>query len=169
MHQNYIRLLTLAGVLAAVAAAPARPADEQIPFPNGFRNWFAVNSMVVTQESPAFTQIGGMHIVYLNAPGLSTLKAGGKFPYPDGSVFADDVHEFTKQDGAVAEGKRKAVAVMVKNSKRYPTAGGWGFQVWAEGDPSKPLVPDSTHAVSACFTCHTSRAAQDYTFSTYIP
>ena len=169
MRRNYLRLLTCTGIMGSVIAAPARPMDEQIQFPNGFRNWFAVNSMLIAQESPLFTQIGGMHIVYLNAVGLSTLKAGPVSPYPDGSVFADDVHDFTRQDGSVAEGKKKAVAVMVKNSKRYAATGGWGFQVWAEGDPSKPLVTDSARAVSACFTCHTSRAAQDYTFSTYIP
>ena len=42
-----------------------------------------------------FGQIGGMHIIYVNAKGLPTLKKGGPFPYPDGTVFADDVHDFS--------------------------------------------------------------------------
>ena len=100
---------------------------------------------------------------------LPILKKAGPFPYPDGTVFADDVHDFSVKDGSYVEGAKKAVTVMVKDSKKYATTGGWGFQVWAGGDPSKPLVPDAAHAVQACFVCHTPQKDQDYTFSTYIP
>jgi hypothetical protein len=51
------------------------------------------------------------------------------------------------KDGSYAEGNKKAVTVMVKDAKKYATTGGGGVQVWAGGDPSKPLVPDSAHAV----------------------
>jgi hypothetical protein len=122
--------------------------------------------MIVTKDSPMFEQIGGMHIVYLNMKGLPTLKKGGPFPYPDGTIFADDVHEFSMNDGSYVEGNKKAVTVMVKDAKRYAATGGWGFQVWAGGDPSKQLVTD---AAQACFACHVPQKAQDYTFSTYIP
>jgi len=155
--------------LLSIAAASAQPAEDRVPFPNGFRDWFAVNSMIVTKDSPISDQIGGMHLIYVNAKGLPTLKEGGPLPYPDGTIFADDVHEFSVEDGSYVEGKKKAVTVMVKDAKKYPTTGGWGFQVWAAGDPSKPLVPDTVHAVKACFACHTPRKDHDYTFSTYIP
>jgi hypothetical protein len=65
--------------------------------------------------------------------------------------------------------REQARRTLVKDSKKYASTGGWGFQVWAAGDPSKPQIPDSTHAIAACFTCHTPQKAQDYTFSTYIP
>jgi hypothetical protein len=123
--------------------------------------------MIVTKDSPIFGQIGGMHIIYVNAKGWPTLKAGGPFPYPDGTVFAGDVHEFSVKDGSYLEGNKQAVTVMVKDAKKYAAIGAWGFQVWAGGDPSKPLVPDSTHG-AACFACHSPQKAQDYTFSTYI-
>ena len=58
------------------------------------------------------------------------------------------------------------MTVMVKNAKIYASKGGWGFQVWAGGDPSKPLIGD---APKPCFVCHTLQKAQDNTFSTYIP
>jgi hypothetical protein len=105
----------------------------------------------------------------VNAKGLPTLKKGGPFPYPDGTIFADDVHEFSVKDGASVEGAKKFVTVMVKDAKEYAMTGGWGFQVWAGGDPLKPQVPDAAHAVEACFACHTPQKAQDYVFSTYIP
>jgi hypothetical protein len=169
MLHKLVGIFGLVGILISLGAVSTRPESDDVPFPNGFRDWFAVNSMIVTKDSPMFGQIGGMHTIYVNAKALPTLKAGGPLPYPDGSVFADDVHEFSVKDGSFVEGHKKAVTVMVKDAKKYATTGGWGFQVWAGGDPSKPLVPDSAHAIQACFVCHTPQKAEDYTFSTYIP
>jgi hypothetical protein len=169
MLHKILGILGLAGILMSLGAVSTISAGDDVPFPNGLRDWFVVNSMIVTKDSPISDQIGGMHIIYVNAKGLPTLKAGGPFPYPDGTVFADDVHEFSVNDGSYVEGHKKAVTVMVKDAKKYATTGGWGFQVWAGGDPSKPLIPDSAHAIPACFVCHTPQKAQDYTFSTYIP
>jgi hypothetical protein len=164
-----VGVLSLTAILVFLSALSAKPAGDEVAFPNGFRDWFVVNSMIVTKDSPIFGQIGGMHIIYINAKGLPTLKSAGPFPYPDGTMFADDVHDFSVKDGSYVEGSKKAVTVMVKDAKKYSTTGGWGFQVWAGGDSSKPLVPDSDHAIPACFTCHTPQKGQDYTFSTYIP
>jgi hypothetical protein len=169
MLRKVVRIVGLVGILLSSVAVSATPAGYEVSFPNGFRDWFVVNSMIVTKDSAMFDQIGGMHIIYVNATGLPTLKKGGPFPYPDGTVFADDVHEFSVKEGSYVEGNKKAVTVMVKDAKKYPTTGGWGFQVWAGGDPSKPLVPDAAHAIPACFECHTPQKDQDYTFSTYIP
>jgi len=163
------RILASIAALLSLTTISAQPAGDDIRFPSEFRSWFAVNSMIVTKDSPIFNQIGGMHIIYVNSKGLVTLKQGGPLPYADGTMFADDVHDFSVQDGSYVEGSKKAVTVMVKDAKRYPATGGWGFQVWAGGDPSKPLVPDSAHAVKACFTCHIPQKDRDYTFSTYIP
>ncbi len=163
------KLFLGSSLLAVVVCAGAllAGADSQgVTVPDGFRNWFAVNSMIVTKDSAMFTQIGGMHIVYINAKGLPTLKAGGPYPYPDGTIFTDDVHDFTVKDGVYAEGPKKAVTVMIKDAKKYAETGGWGFQVFGGGDPTKPLVTDTK---TACFVCHTPQKAQDFTFSTYIP
>jgi hypothetical protein len=130
---------------------------------NGFGDWFALNSMIVDKDSAMFAQIGGIHIVYVNATGLATLKNGGPFPYPDGTMFADDVHDFSLNAGTYAEGNKQAV--MVKDAAKYASVGGWGFQVWAGADPSKPLIADATQP---CFACHTPQKAQDFTFSTHI-
>ncbi len=169
MFSKLAGAIGLAGILMTFGAISTNSAGDEVPFPDGFRDWFAVNSMIVTKDSPMFGQIGGMHIIYVNAKGLGTLKSGGPFPYPDGTIFADDVHEFSVKDGSYVEGAKKAVTVMVKDAKKYSTNGGWGFQVWLGGDTSKPLVPDAAHATQACFVCHTPQKDQDYTFSTYIP
>ena len=98
------------------------------------------------------------------------LKSGR--PYPRGTIFADDIHEFTVNDGAYVEGERKVLAVMVRDAEKYAATGGWGFQAWLEGDPKKPVVTD---AAKQCFGCHTQKLAiprpeeHRYVFSTYMP
>jgi hypothetical protein len=150
-------------LLVTISPLVAESADD-IKMPTGYRNWFHVNTMVVDKASPLFDAIGGMHNVYVNSVGVAALKKGG--PYPDKTVFASDVHEFTVTDGSYVEGPRKGLATMVKDQKKYASTGGWGFQVWAGGDPKKPIVTDPT---KQCFECHQPKKDQDYVYSTYIP
>ena len=96
--------------------------------------------------------------------GEAALKKGG--PYPNRTMFVSDVRNFDVTDGSYVEGTRKGLAVMVKDAKKYATTGGWGFQLWAEGDPKKPVVTD---AAKQCFACHEPKKDQDYVYSTYIP
>jgi hypothetical protein len=168
MSRKFAVVLGSAGVLVLFSAL-AVAADNGVPFPNGLRDWFLVNSLTAGADSALFGHVSGMHHIYVNAKGLATLKAGGSLPFPDGTVFADDVHEFSVKDEASLEGIKKAVTVMVKDSKKYAATGGWGFQVWAGGDPAKPQLADLAQTVPACFVCHTPQKAHDYVFSTYIP
>ena len=70
---------------------------------------------------------------HVNSVGEAALKKGG--PYPDKTMFATDLHEFAISDGSYVEGARKGLAVMAKDSKKYASTGGWGFQLWAGGIP----------------------------------
>jgi len=54
---------------------------------------------------------------------------------------------------------------MVKDSKKYATTGGWGFQAWKGGDPTKPVADNPT---KQCFGCHVPQKGNDYVFSTYL-
>jgi hypothetical protein len=108
--------------------------------------------------------MGGMHNVYINSTGETALKKSEL--YPDKTELLIDLHEFTISDGSYVEGPRKATAIMLKDKKKYASTGGWGFQAWAGGDPTKPLVKDPT---KECFECHQAKKDQDYVYSTYIP
>jgi len=161
LHQA--RLITSTFAFVAVATIAAESADD-LKLPTGYRTWFHVNTMVVDKASPLFEALGGMHNVYANARAAAALKKGGA--YPNGSQFVTDLHDFTITDGSYVEGARKGVATMVKDSKKYASTGGWGFQFWAEGDAKKPQVTDPT---KQCFECHQPKKDQDYVYSTYIP
>jgi hypothetical protein len=158
-----IQLLSATLAALAMTSIAAQPADDIKP-PNGYRNWFHVNTMIIDKASPLFDPLGGMHNVHVNSVGEAALKKGG--PYPDRTVFVTDLHEFSVVDGAYVMGPLKGVAVMVKDAKKYAATGGWGFQLFGGGGPKKPIVTD---AAKQCFACHAPKKDQDYVYSTYIP
>jgi hypothetical protein len=148
-----------------VAGALLAGTEDGPRLPVGFQHWYLANSMLVTKEPNQFGLVTGLHLIYVNAAGFERFRRGGATPYPDGSIFVDDIRDFSMTDGAYQQGERKAVPVMVKDSKRYAATGGWGFQAWASGDPSKPIVKDAT---KQCFGCHKAKQANDSVFSTYL-
>jgi hypothetical protein len=158
-------MLVVGAAGLSLAVVSTAQIGDALRLPADFEHWYLVNSMIVTKDSPQADAIGGLHHIFVNDVGLPRLKGGGTEPYPDGTVFADDVREFSLVDGSYVQGRRKAIPVMVKDSKKYASTGGWGFQAWADGNPEKPLVTDS---VKACFACHAPQKANDYTFSTYL-
>jgi hypothetical protein len=125
-----------------------------------------------------FGQIGSMYIIYVNAKGLPTLKTGGPFPYPDGTAFAADVHEFSVKDGSYVEDDTKAVTVMVRMRRSMQRLGGWGFQVWSgaalrnHSPPTPPMLPKLASPATLhksprlhVFNLHSPRSASKFNSS----
>ena len=162
--RNRFALLAGTAALVAGAPAPATRASADLRPPTGYRTWFHVNSAVVDSASGLFKALGGLHNIYLNAVGQPALASGG--PYPAGATFVDDIHALSVSDHIYTPGARIGLAVMVRDPKEYAATGGWGFQLWAGGDSTKPLV---TNAVTQCYNCHTQRKDNQFVFSTYIP
>jgi len=160
------RFVMLAGTVALVAgaSAPAPRAGADLTPPTGYRTWFHVNSSLVDSASGLFKILGGLHNIYVNPVGQAALQTGA--PYPAGTIFVDDIHTVTVSDHVYNEGARAAVAVMVKDPKEYAATGGWGFQAWAGGDSTKPVVKN---AVTQCFNCHAPQKDHQFVFSTYLP
>jgi hypothetical protein len=152
--------------LLLTAGTPVASATDGLKLPANFhQEGYLVNSMMVTKEPNNTGLKSGMHIIYVNPAGLDRLKQGGSTPYPDGTAFVDDVREFSLDDGVYHQGGHKFITTMVKDSKAYAATGGWGFQAWLGGDPTKPIVNDP---VKQCFACHmaSAKSANDYVFST---
>ena len=163
---GWYSLSTLIVAFAAVGTLFAAQANDALKIPGDFKHWYLVHSTLITKDENKFGLIPGVHLIYVNAIGLDRLKRGGSTPYPEGSMFTDDVRDFSAEDGIYLQGAaRKAVTLMVKDSKKYASTGGWGFQAWAGGDSTKPIATDP---VKQCFTCHVPQKAQDFTFSKYL-
>ena len=60
--------------------------------------------------------------------GLDRLKRDGSTPYPDGTVFSDDVREYSAVDGVCTckGATRKVITVMVKDSMLQPSGAAEG-------------------------------------------
>jgi hypothetical protein len=88
-------------------------------------------------------------------------------PFPDGTVLVKLAWKQKRSaefGPATVPGDATTVQVMVKDSKRYATTGGWGFGRFIDGKPAD-LAQHET-----CWSCHQSLAkAHDYVFTRYAP
>jgi Cytochrome P460 len=74
-----------------------------------------------------------------------------------------DLLEAPSADNAVTEGARKVVGVMHKDTNRFKTTGGWGYEGF-KGDTRERVV--GNNAATACYQCHTAQKDKDFVFST---
>lgn len=148
---------------AAILAATALAADTtRVGYPEDYRDWTHVKSMVIQEGHPLFQSFGGIHHLYANDKALQGYRSG---EFPDGAVIVFDLLEAVDAGNALGEGKRKVLGVMEKDRARFPDTGGWGFEAFGGGDPGKRVV--GGNARSACFACHAAEADEDHVFSTW--
>ena len=108
-----------------------------MPYPDGYRDWRHVKSMVIQPGHPLHESFGGIHHLYANKKALEGYKTG---KFPDGSVIVFDLLEAPAADSAITEGARKVAGVMHKDAKKYAATGGWGYEGFGGGDRSKRVV-----------------------------
>ena len=158
-------LLFLAMVASLVSGILYSQAQKKsaISFPTGYRHWTLVKTMVIFgNQHPLFNQFGGLHNVYVNDLGLTSLKQGKA--YPDGTIFVFDLYDIRSGQGAIETRGRKFMGVMKKNAKLYADTSGWGWEVFQD-DEQKGSLKDA----KPCVDCHASQKRVDYIFSTYTP
>ena len=152
---------TLTTIVGLVVACPLLADDAtKVPYPQGYRDWHHVKSMVINPGHPLYEAFGGIHHLYANGKALAGYRAG---KFPDGSVIVFDLLEAKNADNAVTEGPRKIVGVMHKDAKKFAATGGWGFEGFKGGDKNARAV--GGNAAQACFECHTQQKEKDYVFS----
>lgn len=118
--------------------------------------------MVIQQGHPLYEAFGGIHHLYANAKALQGYRKGS---FPDGAVIVFDLLDVKAGGGAIEEGPRKVVGVMVKDTRKWKATGGWGFEGF-KGD-SKTERAAGAEAKTACFDCHAPQKARDYVFSAW--
>lgn len=152
------------GVLATVMLSAQT--KSPVPYPEGFRSWTHVKSLIVGPEHKSFAERGGIHHYYANEKATAGYSSG---TFPDGSIIVDEA-VFTKDGeggakGLVFEGERRALDVMVKDSGRYGATGGWGYEHFDRDDRSGRL---SAEAQATCSACH-SKSSTDHVYSKMRP
>lgn len=158
--------LAMTGAVALVSATMvlARGGDAAVPYPDGYRTWRHVKSMLIEEGHPLYGAFGGIHHLYANEQALEGYRTGR---FPDGAVIVFDLLAAERADHAVTEGSRKVLGVMHRDTRRYAATGGWGFEGFAGGRPADRAV--GANAGTACFDCHLAQAGEDFVFSTLRP
>ena len=156
--------IAASGIVAGIAVCGIGLSadDKQVPYPEGYRGWHHVSSMVIEAGHPLYASFGGLHHLYANDKALKGY-ASGKFP--DGSIIVFDLHEAAAADHGITAGKRKVLGVMLKDAQKFAATGGWGFEGF-KGD-SKTERAVGADAATACFGCHTAQKNSDFVFSRY--
>ena len=157
--------VSLLGCLAAIAIVTAAEAPA-VPYPDGFRSWMVVKSLVVGTAHQSFANRGGLHHYYANDKAVAGYRTG---TFPDGAIVVDEA-VFTKEGeglatGLLLEGERRFLDVMVKDAERFKSTGGWGYEHFDRDDQAGRLT-DAERVT--CATCH-AKAPADHVFSRIRP
>jgi hypothetical protein len=155
-------LVSLASGVFAVSLCLWAQTDNTDSFPKEFRKWAHVKSVLVGPQSAAFATEGGIHHIYANDKALKGYDTG---TFPDGSIIVYDLLETQDIAGNTIEGQTRRVDIMVKQSERYRTTGGWEFMSFPAGNPTNGNL--TTERKAACFACHSQRKDRDFIFSEF--
>ena len=122
--------------------------SDQVAYPEGYRTWAHVKSTMVGPTHKNFATLGGFQHIYANEAAMTGYRTRN---FPEGSVITFDWLELTENNGAFAEGPRRQLDVMIKDSKRFASTGGWGFQRFVKDSKTERA---STPSPQDCFACH---------------
>lgn len=149
--------------IAAVLGGTTCQAGEPLAFPEGYRAWTHIKSMVIKPSHPLADPFAGVHHIYANGKALRGYRSGA---FEDGAIIAFDLLQVSDTDIDVTESNRKLLGVMEKNRQRYAATGGWGYEGFAGDSRSERLVSDGGQS---CHGCHTSQAKNGFVFSRWRP
>jgi hypothetical protein len=139
----------IGALLAASILAPgfllgqSRP---QVAYPEGYRGWERVKSVVILEGHEHYEAFGGFHHVYANEQAVAALKEQMRFP--NGSVLVFELFE----------------TITDNNSERFGETESWGFEDFKQADPHQRSVTDMR---AQCLFCHATQKATDYVYTTY--
>ena len=167
-------------VVAALGGMTFAAQDKYtLKVPNGlafseFRGYEAWQVVSISQDGPLIAAILAnpvmIHAYQAGVPG------NGK-PFPDGARLAK-IHWNPKKmetsPAATVPGTQHDMDFMVKDSKRFPDSGGWGWAVFeydAASDTFRPGTladhPPQANDAKCGFECHTGVKTKDYVFTDY--
>jgi hypothetical protein len=103
--------------------------------------------------------------VVLGNPTAVKAIENSTLPYPEGTVLVKLAYKRKQSDklpSATMPGQPTTVQVMVKDSRKYASTGGWVFGRFINGVPAD----EAQH--QTCFACHAAHAKdQDYVFTRF--
>ncbi|HKW17805.1 MAG TPA: cytochrome P460 family protein [Terriglobales bacterium] len=159
-------LLPLAVTPPEPSSVPQYTSDDQLKFPENYREWVYLTTGFDMSYNPA-TQ-AGHHMfdnVFVNPASYKSFLETGT--WPDRTMLVLEVRGAEgkgsiNQSGNYQSTERMGVEVHVKDTKRFQ--GGWAFFGFDDAKVAK-MVPRE----AACYSCHAQHAAVDTTFVQFYP
>ncbi|MCB1845681.1 MAG: cytochrome P460 family protein [Halioglobus sp.] len=151
----------VAAIGVSVTGIAAYSADTQVAYPQDYRDWTHLKSMVIHPGHSLADPFEGIHHIYANREARAGLLKG---EYGTGATFVFDLLEYQDANGAGTEGARKFTGVMEYDARRFEATGGWGFEAFAGDSKTERVVADGG---TSCFGCHMAVKDAGYVFSQY--
>jgi hypothetical protein len=171
-----LAVATLAVIVAYMPRASGQSDGESSPIygvkiPAGYRDWkvIAVANLLVPGKTDQLRAQFGNDIA------IKAYKEG-TLPFPDGSIIvaAHWTRVPSEANNKVLDGPFPGaesfvigspvnIQIMIKDSKKYPESGGWGFADFKDGKPGDKALHET------CFPCHEPAKNHDYVFTRYAP
>jgi len=169
----------VAGAAAYMNSASGQAGGDAAPIygvkiPPGYRDWRLIS---VKQLTGAGGKLKQLRAQLGNDLAIEAFREG-KLPFPDGAIIAalhwneasSDADNQVLAAGfpglgleSVFAGSAVNVQFMVKDSKKYPASGGWGYGDFTNGKPGDQALHEK------CFPCHVPAKDHDYVFTHYAP
>ncbi|WP_116813486.1 cytochrome P460 family protein [Steroidobacter cummioxidans] len=131
----------------------------------GYEDWAVISS--ARTDDILKVIVGNPTIIKAFESGIP----GNGQPFPDGSKIAKLQWKHQKSTEAPFVVEVPAVFsqnfVMEKDSKRFPSSGGWGYAVFNYDPSSDSFSPDAGSPADCGHTCHQAVKAKDYVFHPY--
>jgi hypothetical protein len=170
----------IAGVVSVMGGWAMSAQDKySVKVPNGlafseFRGYESWQVVSISRDGDLMAAIVA-NPVMIDAY-LAGIPGNGQ-PFPDGAKLAK-IHWNPTQmktfPAALVPGTQHDMDFMVKDSKRFPDSGGWGWAVFeydAASDTFSPGtmadMPPQGNDAKCGFTCHTIVKSRDYVFTDY--
>ena len=150
----------LAAVISALTIATVQaeaPAAAEKPVYGEYRDWRVLGVSHRLDKKFVRAIVG-------NDMAIDAARSGKTMPWPDGAIIAklswkEQTHPNWPQ--AIVPGEFVGAEAMIKDSKKFPETGGWGFGHW-EGNT---LVMNDKEKSATCFACHTPMKDHDYVYT----
>lgn len=169
----WVAVAALAGAVAWMASPPEQAGGEAAPIfgikiPPGYRDWRLIS--VAHEEG----NLNDIRAILGNDAAIKAYREE-KLPFPDGSIIARLAWSYvpSEENNKVFGRAQSFVAgpptewylqLMVKDSRKYASTGGWGF---AQFDKDGKPASEAKH--QTCFPCHEPIKTRDLVFTRYAP
>jgi hypothetical protein len=157
------KALVALALLLSILGATSRSTETaaHVDYPEGYRRWVHVKSGLIGPQNPALEHYVGLHHIYANPAAMDGYDAGR---FKDGSVLVFDLLETKDNAGITAEGPRRFIDVMKRDSQQFASTGGWGFEEFSLDTQTGTLTAE---AKTNCYNCHATQKARDFVFSKF--